>query len=131
MTRKTTFCQLMSVGLAWNSAAKINEKLVNQKYAKLFLSWMPFWLFCSLQCSASFSTFSKRQHMSEVTRDLDFKDGFGKYMRVKFRLLVLVISKDQLKKHQLYLWVCTFMNELDLLYHFELSIHYNEKSENI
>ena len=32
----------MSVGLAWKSAAKINEKLVNQKYATLFLSWMPF-----------------------------------------------------------------------------------------
>ena len=26
----------MSVGLAWTSAAKRNEKLVNQKYAKLF-----------------------------------------------------------------------------------------------
>ena len=32
----------MSVGLAWKSAAKSNEKLVNQKYAPLFLSWMPF-----------------------------------------------------------------------------------------
>ena len=30
----------MSVGLAWKSAAKSNEKLVNQKYATLFLSWM-------------------------------------------------------------------------------------------
>ena len=29
----------MSVGLAWKSAAKSNEKLVNQT---LFLSWMPF-----------------------------------------------------------------------------------------
>ena len=32
----------MSVALAWKSAAKSNEKLVNQKYATLFLSWMPF-----------------------------------------------------------------------------------------
>ena len=32
----------MSVGLAWKSAGKSNEKLVNQKYATLFLSWMPF-----------------------------------------------------------------------------------------
>ena len=32
----------MSVGLAWKSAAKSNEKLVNEKYATLFLSWMPF-----------------------------------------------------------------------------------------
>ena len=32
----------MSEGLAWKSAAKSNEKLVNQKYATLFLSWMPF-----------------------------------------------------------------------------------------
>ena len=32
----------MSVGLAWTSAAKSNEKLDNQKYATLFLSWMPF-----------------------------------------------------------------------------------------
>ena len=32
----------MAVGLAWKSAAKSNEKLVNQKYATLFLSWMPF-----------------------------------------------------------------------------------------
>ena len=36
------FLQLMSVGLAWKSVAKSNEKLVNQKYATLFLSWMPF-----------------------------------------------------------------------------------------
>ena len=33
---------LMSLGSAWKSAAKSNEKLVNQKYATLFLSWMPF-----------------------------------------------------------------------------------------
>ena len=32
----------MSVGLAWKSAAKSNERLVNQNYAKLFLYWMPF-----------------------------------------------------------------------------------------
>ena len=32
----------MSVGLAWKSAAKSNDKLVNQKYATLFLSRMPF-----------------------------------------------------------------------------------------
>ena len=32
----------MSVGLAWKSAAKSNEKLIIQKYATLFLSWMPF-----------------------------------------------------------------------------------------
>ena len=32
----------MSVGLAWKSAAKSNKKLVNQKYAKLFLSWILF-----------------------------------------------------------------------------------------
>ena len=32
----------MSMGLAWKSAAKSNEKIVNQKYATLFLSWMPF-----------------------------------------------------------------------------------------
>ena len=36
------FLQLMSVGLAWKSVAKSDEKLVNQKYATLFLSWMPF-----------------------------------------------------------------------------------------
>ena len=36
------FLQLMSLGLAWKSAAKSNEKLLNQKYATLFLSWMPF-----------------------------------------------------------------------------------------
>ena len=35
------FSQLMSVGLAWKSAAKNNEKLVNQKYATVFLSWLP------------------------------------------------------------------------------------------
>ena len=35
--------QLISlVGLAWKSAAKSNEKLVYQKYAILFLSWMSF-----------------------------------------------------------------------------------------
>ena len=34
--------QLMSVGLAWKSDAISNEKLVNQKYTTLFLSWMPF-----------------------------------------------------------------------------------------
>ena len=32
----------MSVELAWKSTAKSNGKLVNQKYATLFLSWMPF-----------------------------------------------------------------------------------------
>ena len=32
----------MSVGFAWKSAAKSNEKLANQKHATLFLSWMPF-----------------------------------------------------------------------------------------
>ena len=32
----------MSVGLAWKAAEKSKEKLVNQKYATLFLSWMPF-----------------------------------------------------------------------------------------
>ena len=32
----------MLVGLAWKSAAKSNEKLGIQKYATLFLSWMPF-----------------------------------------------------------------------------------------
>ena len=32
----------MSVWLARKSAAKSNEKLVNQNYATLFLSWMPF-----------------------------------------------------------------------------------------
>ena len=32
----------MSMGLAWKSAGKSNGKLVNQKYATLFLSWMPF-----------------------------------------------------------------------------------------
>ena len=32
----------MSVGLAWKSATKSNEELVNQKYATLFLSWMSF-----------------------------------------------------------------------------------------
>ena len=39
------FLQLMSVGLVWKSIAKSNEKLVNQTYATLFLSWMPniFW----------------------------------------------------------------------------------------
>jgi hypothetical protein len=37
-----SFLQLMSVELAWKSAAKNNEKLVIQKYATLFLSWMPF-----------------------------------------------------------------------------------------
>ena len=36
------FLQLMSVGLAWKSAAKSNVKLVYQKYATLFLlSWVP------------------------------------------------------------------------------------------
>ena len=29
------------MGLAWKSAAKNNEKLANQKYATLFLYWMP------------------------------------------------------------------------------------------
>ena len=38
----TYFLQLMSVGLAWKLAAKSNERLVNQKYATLFLSWMLF-----------------------------------------------------------------------------------------
>jgi hypothetical protein len=32
----------MSVRLALQSAAKSNEKLVNQKYATIFLSWLPF-----------------------------------------------------------------------------------------
>ena len=32
----------MPVGLAWKSVAKSDEKLVNQKYATLFLYWMPF-----------------------------------------------------------------------------------------
>ena len=40
----------MSVLLAWKSAAKSNEKIVDQKDAALFLSWMPFiktlWTFC-------------------------------------------------------------------------------------
>ena len=40
----------MSVGLAWKSAAKSNEKLVNQKYVTLFLSWRPF--NALLNCSA-------------------------------------------------------------------------------
>ena len=35
------FLQLMSVGLACKSAAKSDEKLVNQNYKTLFLSWMP------------------------------------------------------------------------------------------
>ena len=39
------FLQLISVRLAWKSAAKSNDKLVNQKYAPLFLSWMPFRLY--------------------------------------------------------------------------------------
>ena len=29
----------MSVGLAWKSAAKSNEKLIDQKYATLFFKW--------------------------------------------------------------------------------------------
>ena len=46
------FLQLMSVGLAWKSAAKNNEKLVNQKYATLFLTWMPIiWIFFILNLS--------------------------------------------------------------------------------
>jgi hypothetical protein len=32
----------MSAGLASTSAAKSNEKLINQKYATLSSSWMPF-----------------------------------------------------------------------------------------
>ena len=32
----------MSERLAWKSASKSNEKLVNQQYATPFLSWMPF-----------------------------------------------------------------------------------------
>ena len=36
------FLQLLSVGLAWKSAAKSNENTVNQNYATLFLFWMPF-----------------------------------------------------------------------------------------
>ena len=36
------FLQLMSVRLAWKSATKSSETLVNQKYAILFLSWTPF-----------------------------------------------------------------------------------------
>ena len=36
------FLELMSVGLAWKSVAKSNENLVIQKYATLFLSWIPF-----------------------------------------------------------------------------------------
>ena len=32
----------MSVGLAWKSVTKNDEKLVNQKYATLFLYLMPF-----------------------------------------------------------------------------------------
>ena len=39
----------MSVGLVWKSAAKSNEKLVNQKYATLFISWMPFRQFDELR----------------------------------------------------------------------------------
>ena len=31
----------MSVGLVWKSAAKSNEKLANQKYETMLLSWMP------------------------------------------------------------------------------------------
>ena len=32
----------MSVGYPENKLQKSNEKLVDQKYAKLFFSWMPF-----------------------------------------------------------------------------------------
>ena len=31
----------MSVGLAWKSASKSNQKLVNQKLCNTVLSWMP------------------------------------------------------------------------------------------
>ena len=34
------FAALISLGLAWKPAAKSNEKLVNQNYTTLFLSWM-------------------------------------------------------------------------------------------
>ena len=36
------FLQLISVGLAWRSAAKSNKKSVNRKFETLFLSWMLF-----------------------------------------------------------------------------------------
>ena len=46
------FAAQLSVRLAWKSATKSNEKLINQKYAKLFLSWMPFSTsFFSYQCN--------------------------------------------------------------------------------
>ena len=36
-------------------AAKSNEKLVNQKYASLFLSWMPFsWSGAEIKCTVHF-----------------------------------------------------------------------------
>ena len=35
----------MSVGLALKSAVKSNEKLVNQKYATLKLSWKPYMIY--------------------------------------------------------------------------------------
>ena len=37
--------------LAWKLAAKSNEKLVNQRYATLYLSWMPFTYYFSLNKS--------------------------------------------------------------------------------
>ena len=36
------FLQLLSVGLTWKSVWKSSEKSVNQNYAILFLSWVPF-----------------------------------------------------------------------------------------
>ena len=39
---KNKILLLMSVRLAWKSAAKSNEKFANEKYVTLFLSWMPF-----------------------------------------------------------------------------------------
>ena len=36
------FLQLMSIGLAWKSISKSNEKFINHKYETLLLSWTPF-----------------------------------------------------------------------------------------
>ena len=44
----------MSVGLACKSAAKRKEKLVFQKYARLFLSWMSFSMILKIRLSIGF-----------------------------------------------------------------------------
>ena len=65
-----SFCNSCHWGLALKSAAKSNKKLVNQNFAILFLSWMPFvgkwqWYFVTKVVLTYF-----KKKMFEITRTI-------------------------------------------------------------